>query len=98
MPLKISRIVSTGLVVATTNTFSPTGGVMLPISVIFTTRMPNKMGSIPACLTIGKITGMVSSTIDAASTKQPKTRKGINRHMSKTVGFRFKLPTQIERL
>ncbi len=45
MPLNISCRGMSGLTPATTKQFSPIGGVMRQISHIFTTMMPNQIGS-----------------------------------------------------
>ena len=62
-------------------TFSPTGGVMSPISTTFSASSPNLMGlsSAPFHLkstpiTMGKKMGMVSKIMDKLSMMQPNTR------------------------
>ena len=37
----------------TTNSSMPSGGWIMPIPTMMTTKMPNQIGSMPACTTIG---------------------------------------------
>ena len=56
-----------------TNRLKPTGGVICAISTTSTTKMPNHSGSMPALITVGMITPIVSTTIEMPSRKHPST-------------------------
>ena len=50
----------------------PTGGVICAISTTSTIKMPNQMGSIPAACTAGRMTDVVSTTMEMPSRKHPR--------------------------
>ena len=56
-----------------TNRLKPTGGVICAISTTSTTKMPNHSGSMPAFWIVGRMTPIVSTTIEMPSRKQPST-------------------------
>ena len=56
-----------------TNRLKPTGGVICAISTTMTMKMPNQIKSNPAACTVGRMTPMVSTTIEMPSRKQPST-------------------------
>ena len=51
----------------------PTGGVICAISTTSTTKMPNHSVSMPAFSMVGRITPIVSTTIEMPSRKQPSS-------------------------
>ncbi len=55
-----------------TKRFSPTGGVIIPISISRVTMIPNQMGSNPKLVIIGKVIGSVINSSDMPSKKHPK--------------------------
>ncbi len=57
-----------------TNTFSPTGGVIIPISSSFTTSTPNQTRSICWASSTGRNTGSVTSIAPNGSMKVPSAR------------------------
>jgi signal transduction histidine kinase len=59
-----------------TNRLKPTGGVICAISTTSTTKMPNQIISIPACLTKGSMIAMVRATQEMPSRKQPRIMPG----------------------
>ena len=63
------------LMLCTTNRLKPTGGVICAISTTRTIKIPNQSRSIPAAWTAGKITEVVSNTIEIPSRKQPNMMK-----------------------
>ena len=73
IPRKMVPIGTSGATPLMTNTFNPTGGVINPISVARTTRMPNQIGSKPNCTINGKKIGTVSNIIAMVSITQPRT-------------------------
>ncbi len=73
MPLKIELSGMSGLTPATTKQFSPIGGVISQISTIFTTMMPNQIGSNPSAMISGCTSGKVSSSMPMASMNMPST-------------------------
>ena len=56
-----------------TNRLKPTGGVICAISTTSTRKMPNQRRSMPAASTVGRMTPIVSTTIEMPSRKQPST-------------------------
>ncbi len=58
-----------------TKRLKPTGGVICAISTTITMKMPNQMRSMPAFWMVGRITPMVSTTMEMPSRKQPRTMK-----------------------
>ena len=56
-----------------TNRLKPTGGVICAISTTSTMKMPNQSRSMPAFSTVGRMTPIVSTTIEMPSRKQPST-------------------------
>ena len=56
-----------------TNRFSPTGGVIMPISMLTVMMMPRCTGWMPSAVAIGNMIGAKISTTDVASMKLPAT-------------------------
>ena len=54
-----------------TNTLTPTGGVMTPISPTSTMITPNQIGSNPSYITTGKKIGIVTTIMAMESMKKP---------------------------
>ena len=74
MPLNISCIGTSGVMVLTINTFVPMGGVTIAISVMMTTKTPNQTGSIPRLSVTGKKKGIERTSIPKISSIIPKTK------------------------
>ena len=73
-PLKMVDNFTSGKRDLTVNTFMPTGGVSIPISIIMTTKIPNQIGDAPNSTAITVKIGAVSSSNPMASIRAPKTR------------------------
>ena len=73
-PLKIVPSEISGQELCKTNACNPTGGVIMPNSISFTTITPSQMPSKPKTTIAVKIKGTVSSRLPIASKKQPKIR------------------------
>src|SRR3546814_19362057 len=66
---------------AITYTFKPTGGVIRPISHIFTARMPNQMGPKPSDTTVGNKMGSVITRLEKDTRNIPSAKhKRSRRH------------------
>ena len=66
------QVISRFVMPCSTNRLKPTGGVICAISTTSTMKMPNHSGSMPAFWIVGRITPMVSTTIEMPSRKQPR--------------------------
>ena len=79
-PRKVSLIGTPSANLLITNTFMPTGGVIMPTSTTIKQMMPNyKAGCLSVIpkskpITAGKKIGTVNRIIDNESIRQPKTR------------------------
>src|SRR6185437_14636178 len=56
-----------------TNRLKPTGGVICAISTTSTRKTPNHRRAMPACSTVGRMTRIVSTTMEMPSRKHPST-------------------------
>ncbi len=70
-PRKMAPSPTLGSRVLSTNRFMPTGGEIRPIWITITISTPNQTGSKPNDTTIGKNSGMVSSTMVSSSITVP---------------------------
>ena len=61
------------LMVCRTNRLKPTGGETSAISTTSTRKMPNQIGSNPACLIIGITIAVVSTIMEMPSSAVPST-------------------------
>jgi len=66
--------------IAIINRLKPTGGVICDISTTSARKIPNQIGLIPDCVTMGKTTDVVSTMTEIPSRKQPKAMKKMVRH------------------
>ena len=71
-PRKMVPKPTLGSRVLITNRFMPTGGEIRPIWITITISTPNHTGSKPSWVTIGKNSGMVSSTMVSSSITVPR--------------------------
>ena len=73
-PETISSILKSGKTDFKINRFNPTGGVIIPISILIVRITPNHMGSNPMATTAGNTIGNVITTIEVGSRRQPIKR------------------------
>ena len=76
-PLKISGRLISGDIPLITYKFSPTGGVINPISILIVNTTANQIGSKPAPSIIGNNIGVVIKIIATGGKKKPATSKKI---------------------
>ena len=74
MPRKIVYIGTSGTMPLTMNTFSPTGGLRIPIWMMSTATTPNQIMSTPSALSTGITTGSVRISMEMSSMKVPSSR------------------------
>src|SRR4030043_284861 len=76
-PKTISFMVTPGIAPFKTNRLSPTGGVIIPISTLIVTMIPNQTGSNPSLVMMGNRIGREMTRIAMGSRRQPIMTKTI---------------------
>ena len=88
-PLKISIIGTSGAIVLTVYTFTPTGGVITPVSQSKTTITPNTIRLKPIALSNGWTIGTISNIKGRESMKKPPMKNTTEMKNIKRPGEKF---------